>query len=130
MLDAPDDNEAVRWYRKAAEQGFVKAYSDLSSLLKKTDPAESLKWLRLSAEHDDPQSAYELALRYSMGRGAVQSQDEAVRWLRRSAELGYNVAEYELALLYERGAGLPRDLIKARQIMEKFLPRIPLGKGR
>ena len=49
-----DDREAVKWYRKAAEQGYAKAQYNLGVMYFKgegvADDAEAVKWYRKSAE--------------------------------------------------------------------------------
>ena len=53
-----DYAEAVKWYRKAAEQGYVRAQESLGFMYEKgqgipRDYAEAIKWFRKAAEQGD-----------------------------------------------------------------------------
>ena len=81
--------EAVAWYRKAAEQGFVQAQNNLghayhhgTGVLK--DYNEALKWYRAAAEKNDRAAQNNLGYMYASGHGVRQSYSEAVLRLRRS----------------------------------------------
>jgi hypothetical protein len=55
---AKDENEAVNWYRKAAEQGYFKAQEELgydydNGMGVAKDEVESYKWSSLAASQDD-----------------------------------------------------------------------------
>jgi TPR repeat protein len=53
-----DDVEAVKWFRKAAEQGYPAAQDNLGWMYKNgrgvvQDDVEAVKWFRKAAEHGD-----------------------------------------------------------------------------
>ena len=68
-----DRSEAVRWYRKAAEQGHADAQCNLG--IRYTNGQEGLK----------------------------QDHAEAVCWYRKAAEQGHAKAQYNLGVAYENG---------------------------
>jgi localization factor PodJL len=72
--------------------------------------------LRVAAAAGEPAAEYEIALRYSEGRGVTQSNAEALRWLERAAKAGFAPAQFRLASLNEKGDGLKKDLATARRL--------------
>jgi localization factor PodJL len=79
-------------------------------------PAEIGPGLRSAALAGNPAAEYELALRYTEGRGLAPSLEEAVRWLERAANHGLAPAQYRLGSLYEKGQGVKKDLEAARRL--------------
>jgi hypothetical protein len=96
--------EAVRWFRKSAEQGFVEAQYNLGTMclegqgLVQSDN-EAAMWFRKSAEQGLANAQYNLGKMYFEGRGLVQSDSEAVKWLRKASEQGFAEASYTLGLI-------------------------------
>ena len=90
--------EAVRWYRKAAEQGFALAQSNLGNAYRKgegvaKDPFEAVRWYRKAAEQGLAQAQFNLGSSYYNGEGVAKDLAEAVRWYRKAAELGHPNAQ-------------------------------------
>ncbi len=83
--DFTDYTEAVKWYRKAAEQGIAEAQFELGRCL--------LKGLGDPEFHPDT--------------------DEGVKWVRKAVEQGYAKAQMQLGDLYENGYGVPQDIHEA-----------------
>ena len=78
-----DHNEAVKWFRSAADRGDVAAQFYLGFMYSEgqgvpQDYAKAMKWFRLAADRGDPQAQYNLALLLFQGRkrggGAGQYQ--------------------------------------------------------
>ena len=74
---AQDYQEALKWYRLAAEQGDASAqfnlgfmYADGRGVLK--DYQEALKWYRLAAEQGYARAQFNLGFMYADGRGRAQ----------------------------------------------------------
>ena len=103
-----NSTEAVRWYRRSAEQGFTLAQSYLGIAYAlgqsvERDAAEAARWCRLGAEQGDSGGQLCLALLYANGTGVAQDDAEAVRWLRLAGEQGHGVAQARLGDLYASG---------------------------
>jgi len=85
----PEDNaEAVKWSRKAAEQGRQDAQNNLGIMY------------------------------YNGKKGVPQDYTEAMKWFRKAAEQKYDVAlmkdaQFKLSEMYYRGEGMPRDYVQA-----------------
>ena len=89
-----DHVAAVRWYRKAAEQGLARAHFNLGAAHGlgtgvTQDDVEAVRWYRKAAEQGHEQAQYNLAHRYKDGVGVGQDPAAAVRWYREAAEQGH-----------------------------------------
>ena len=88
-----DDEEAVRLWRLAAEQGHVDAQARLGSWYAEPvnggwsrDAAEAVRWYRLAAEQGHVGAQYTLGSIYYFGDDVDEDHAEAVRWYRLAAE--------------------------------------------
>ena len=94
--------EAVRWHRKAAEQGHAEAQYGLGIRYARgegvdQDYVEAVRWYRKAAEQGHAEAQYGLGIRYARGEGVDQDYVEAVRWYRKAAEQGH--IDAKLAIL-------------------------------
>ncbi len=76
--------EANRWFRLAAEQGYSDAQYVLAQVYENgtgvpQNRAEAAKWYRLAAEQGNVDAQFNLALMYNRGEGVLQSFEEASR---------------------------------------------------
>ena len=88
-MDDKDDVEAIKWYRKAAEQGDARAQFSLGVMYAEGDGVakdleEAIKWWRKAAEQGLEHAQYSLGLEY----GGTGEYDEAYKWIRKAAEQG------------------------------------------
>ena len=89
-----DDAEAVKWYRKAAEQGVAKAQFNLGVMSYKgrgvpQDDADAVRWYRKAAEQGHASAQFNLGLMYDKGRGVPQDYLLAHMWLNLAAATGH-----------------------------------------
>jgi len=115
---AKDEVEALKWYRKAAEQGNAHAQWDLGLCYASgqgvaKDEVEAVKWYRKAAEQEDAEAQWRLGLCYARGQGVAKDEVEAVRWYRKAAEQGNAHAQWVLGLCYASGQGLAKDQVEA-----------------
>lgn len=99
-----DYEEAARWYRKSAEQGFDHAQYHLGILYSTGDGLnlsyeEAARWYRKAAEQGNISAQCALAWCYEHGEGVPQSIDEAAKWYRKAAEQGDEEAKDALERL-------------------------------
>ena len=111
--------EAVKWFRKAAEQGNASAqyklgrcYGDFGTGIH--DGREALKWYRKAAEQGHAKSQYQLGHYHFLGLCVAQDYAEAAKWYHKAAEQGDHLAQDGLAILYEEGWGVKKNKIKAK----------------
>ena len=112
--DKKDYEEAVKWYRKAAEQGHAAAQYNLGVCYRNgigisTDESEAVKWYRKAAEQGHAAAQYKLGVCYRNGRGVPTDESEAVKWYRNAAEQGHARAQFNLGWCYRNGRGIPTD---------------------
>lgn len=96
-----DFKEAVKWCRKAAEQGDVDAQYNLGVMYAtgrgvENDDKEAFKWIHKAAEQDFAPAQYGVALMYGRGQGVEKDEEEAIKWLRKAAEQGNEPAKAAL----------------------------------
>ncbi len=113
-----DHEEAVGWYRRAAEQGDVDVQFYLGRMYEhglgeEQDVRQALMWYELAAEQGHAQAQYSLGNMYERGSDEVEDAREAVKWYRRAAKLGHSGAQYRLGNMYYFGEGVKRDDEKA-----------------
>jgi TPR repeat protein len=117
-------DEAVKWYRKAADQGFAAAQADLGSMYANgwgvpKDSIEALKLFRLAADKNQPRAQNGLGAFYEQGTGLQKNYDEAARWYREAAEQGNARAQFNLGRMYENGRGVSKDYGEAATWYQK-----------
>jgi TPR repeat protein len=96
-----DYSEAIRWYRKAADQGYTKGEFNLGYVYARgygvsQDYAQAARWYRKAADQGDAYAQYNLGLLYSQGQGVPQDSGEADRWFQKAADQGDEYAKRPL----------------------------------
>ncbi|MGA9777156.1 MAG: tetratricopeptide repeat-containing serine protease family protein [Verrucomicrobiia bacterium] len=116
---AQDFAEAVKWYRKAADQNFAAAQYELGVCymagkgVPRDDKAEAAKWYRKAAEQNDADAQFNLGVFYDNGQGVPQDYSQALEWFRKAADQGDADAQNSLGLMYAKGQGVPQDYVEA-----------------
>lgn len=115
-----DDEQAVHWFRKAAEQGHAEAQTALGRAYAgdggvPQDDEQAVYWFRKAAEQGEPQAQYDLGEAYASGRGVPQDHAQAVEWYRKAAGRGHHCAQYNLGAAYAAGRGVSRDYVEAHK---------------
>jgi TPR repeat protein len=116
--------EAVKWYRKAAEQGDAWAQNCLGVCYYfgrgvEQSYSEATKWYRKAAEQGDTNAQCNLGECYDCGRGVEKSYYEAAKWYRKAAEQGDANAQYNLGVCYEYGQGVEKSYYEAAKWYRK-----------
>ncbi len=105
---------AIKWYKKAAEQGYAYAQNDLGFLYEMARGVErdyqiAASWYRKAAEQGNASAQSNLGLMYYQGHGVQQDDKSAVTWFRKAAEQGDVDAQVYLARMYKDGKGVKQD---------------------
>ena len=121
---AKDDVEAMKWYRKAAEQNYAQAQYDLGLMYAfgqgvTQDHAEAVNLYRMAAKGGFADAQYELARCYALGIGVKEDKEEAFRWTYKSASQGFANAEVAVALYYAEGRAVKKDEAEAVKWLRK-----------
>jgi hypothetical protein len=109
-----DDQQAVAWYRKAAEQGNAMAQFNLGNMYANgqgvpKDDQQAVAWFRKAAEQGNDRAQFSLGLMYDNGQGVPKDEQQAAAWHRKAAEQGNDRAQVNLGLMYANGQGVPKD---------------------
>lgn len=68
-----------------------------------------------AAAKGETQALFEIAARYTEGRGVTADRAEAAKWYKLAADRGLAPAQYRLANLYEKANGVERNLSEAKR---------------
>jgi len=106
--------EAIKWFRKAAEQGYSNAQYNLAICYYygngvEQDYEEAVRWLQKAVEQGNAAAQCMLGARYYDGKGIKQDYKEAVRWFLRAALQGSATAQYNLGRCIFDGKGAKED---------------------
>jgi len=101
---AKDYVEAVQWFRKSAEQNFVKAQMTLGVCYGvgygvTKDDAQAMQWYRKAADQNFAAAQSTLSSRYERGEGVERDVVEAYKWILLAAGHGSSNAKRHLNTL-------------------------------
>lgn len=115
-----NEENAVVWYKKAAEQGNAEAQCALGECYYQArgvekDDKEARRWYEAAATQGN------VTARYMTGRlyAALSYNVAAVKWYTKAAEQECPEAQYELGVCYEAGDGVGKDEAKAAELYRK-----------
>jgi len=96
--------DAVRYYRLAAEAGYAPAQNNLATSYQRglgvpQDSAEAVRWYEAAAAQGFAIAAYNLGIMYRYGNGVEADGPLALDWLTRAAEADHPDAQLELSYL-------------------------------
>ncbi len=119
-----EGEEAVEWYRKAAEQGNTDAMLCLGLCYAQgkgvpQDLAEAVRLYRKAAEYGNATAQFCFGNCYLYGTGVPNDYEEAVSWFRKAAKQDYGGAQYNLGVCYNNGIGVLQDSDKANYWFRK-----------
>lgn len=102
-----DPRQAVKWYRKAAEQGHAGGQVELGRCYEEgigvdKDPREAVTWYRKAAEQGYSDGQKHLGDCYRAGIGVDKDPLLAVKWYRKAAEQDHPLAKKALQELGEK----------------------------
>ena len=119
-----DWEQAVKWYRKAAEQQNLVAQNNLATCYVQgqgvaQDYAEAVKWYRKAADQGYVEAQSSLGACYTAGYGVAQDYAEAVKWYAKAAQQQDSSAQLKRGYCHAKGYGVPQDLAKAFEWYKK-----------
>ncbi len=105
-MEREEYENAVRYFRKAAEQRYAPAQYNLGYCYAngkgvEKDAYEAAKWIRKAAEQGLAEAQWAMAGCYAGGEGVEKDMGEAVRWARKAARQGHPIAKKALKELGE-----------------------------
>ena len=119
--------EALKWYRKAAENGHAQAQylmgkSYHSGKDVPEDHTQSVKWWRKAAEQGNPASQFNLGVMYLHGHGTHKDFVESARWFRECA--------MQKITYFRCGHGMPTSRPMVDGIQTELIPLTGIPKIR
>ena len=137
-----DDQQAVYWYRKAADQGYALAQTKLAALAahakddapsnrrdalgeakrtldraraahSKNDYRTAVRLYLPLAQGGDATAQFNLGVMYDEGQGVPRDDQLAWHWYRKAADQGCAEAEFNIGVMYASGQGVPKDFKQA-----------------
>lgn len=109
-----DGNEAMKWYRMAADRGNAEAQNSVGSGLqaeKRYD--EALPWYEKASAQGHALATNNLAYLYDLGLGVKQDRRRGFELYSRAADLGWAEAMWNIANMYGAGQLGEKDLATA-----------------
>ena len=99
-----DYYEAVKWFRKAAEQGYANAQNNLGNCYYygrgvTQDYYEAVKWYRKAAEQGNANAMSWMGYFFENGEGVTKNLHEAIRWYKLGTEKGEDFSKKALERL-------------------------------
>jgi hypothetical protein len=115
---AKNEAEAVKWYRKAADQNFAAAQYALGLCYRNgqgvaKDYLEAAKWHRKAANQNFALAQNDLGVDCANGIGVAKDEVEAVIWYRKAADQNLALAQDNLGGCYAGGRGVTKDEVEA-----------------
>jgi TPR repeat protein len=109
-----DYQQAVSWYRKAAEAGNAAGMANLGWMYQNgwgvdQDYKEAVIWYRKAAGTGYADGMYNLGTMYENGYGVEKNYNQAVSWYRKAAEAGGANGMKGMGVMYENGWGVEKD---------------------
>lgn len=113
-----DISEAIKWFRKAAEQGDDIAQCALGARLTAgngvpKDYVEGVMWTRKAADQGNQYAQCNLAEVYAYGKGLQKDAIEAFKWYLKSAEQGNAQAQSSVGVAYYNASGVAKNVKEA-----------------
>jgi TPR repeat protein len=115
-----EDNlsEAVKWWHKAAANGFPLAFLKLGiAYVKgrgvKQDFAKAAEYYRIAGEKGVPDGYYNLGNIYIRGDGVEKDPVQVAKWHLLAAKGGIPEAQYYVGIYFEQGLGVNQSYSKA-----------------
>lgn len=106
--------EAVAWYQKAADLGYVNAQADLGFCYHNgtgvpQSYGKAVHWFRKAADKGSKFAQNNLCVYYVNGWSVPKDQEMAVYWCRKAAEQDHVDSQAYLAYCYSQGLGVSKD---------------------
>lgn len=127
-LNAHKDEEAVKWFEKAAENGDLSSTYYYGKLLYegkgvKQDEQHGMNYLLKTAEAGFPMGQYMVAQAYFDGKGVMKNMEQGAEWMIKAANNGVIKAQYELAMCYIDGKGVNTDYSMATSWLAAYMQK-------
>ncbi|MBP9727402.1 MAG: SEL1-like repeat protein, partial [Gammaproteobacteria bacterium] len=117
-----NQREAIKWYRKAAEENIVDSYYPLANLLSTVlnNPVEAFTYQIKAAESGHREAQYALALRFKHGDAQCAINiAKAAHFFKLAAIAGHRDAQFIYATCLKEGDGVERNAAEAMLFFQR-----------
>ncbi len=121
---AKDEQKAVEWFQKAADQGYAVAqfnmgmgYANGRGVDK--DERKAVEWFQKAADQGYAAAQNNLGWMYGNGIGVDKDEQKAVEYYQKAADQGDATAQVNLGGMYANGRGVDKDERKAVEWYQK-----------
>jgi TPR repeat protein len=116
---------AVKWFRKAADQGCADAQSYIGSFYSRgegveKDYAEAVKWYRKASESGCVSAQLKLGWCYANGKGVETNAVEAYKWYHLASAQGNESAKKNLSIREQKMT--PAQIAEGQKLAREFKP--------
>lgn len=110
LCDPPDEKQAEKWFRLAADAGLDYSQYALGKLLQEQGQiTKAVSWYEKAATQGNCYANYRLGKLYLTGDDVSKDVERAIEYLTASADRNNKYAQYTLGKLYLMGRDIPRD---------------------
>jgi TPR repeat protein len=118
--------DALRWFRQAADQGSAPAEYQIGEMYELArgvpeDMAQAMVWYRKAADQRYPAAEVAVGTLYANGWGVSRDESQALIWYRKAADQGYAVAQESVGIAYTNGLGVAPDFAEARAWLDRAI---------
>lgn len=119
-----DTEQAVKWYRQAADQELPEAQHRMFECCRdgvgvERNSENAAKWCRKAADAGLEDAIFDMGMLYVTGIGVEQSAKSAFKWFRKGAERGHPTCLYKFGQCYKLGFGVDKDEDEASKWQNK-----------
>ena len=106
--------EALRWFRKSADQGDARGQLTVGEFyfkgwgLPKNDK-EAMVWYRKSADQGNAAAQDKVGRSFHDGSGVRRDYPEAMKWFTKAADQGFAASQTAVCAMYIKGEGVRED---------------------
>ena len=106
-----NEEEALKWYRKAAEQGDADSEYAIGQYYEcdRNDIKLAIEWYKKAAEQGHVDAQIKMKNCYGSGKGLKKDLTQAFEWAEKAAEQGDAQAQCYLGRCYKDGLGVEAD---------------------
>lgn len=117
-----DNQEAIKWLKESAEQGYAEAQNDLGIYCRdesKFGKKLAFEWFEKAARQGHAEAQTNVGECYKEGLGVERNTQQAFYWFNEAAKKGVARAQYYMGECYKNGEGICRDFVKAAEYYRK-----------
>jgi localization factor PodJL len=113
-----NDDEAVRWLQRAAQQGLAPAQFRLGTFYEKgagvkRDLGAAHDLYLAAANKGNGKAMHNVAVLYAEGINGPPDYRSAAHWFQKAADVGVADSQYNLGILYARGIGVQQNFAES-----------------